>query len=155
MILVQRKSDRLFLANPNKNSWVEDRNVACEFYAGSTIPFDYTDPKFYDFIESEDKIKSKREIILNKAKDCVLKDRQSTYNSPEDNFKVIAEFWSVYLTASMVTENGKVLITSEDVASMMILLKTARVIQNPKHEDNWIDIAGYAACGGEVANLQK
>ena len=40
--------------------------------------------------------------------------------------------------------------TASDVANMMILLKIARgAIGKPK-ADNWIDIAGYAACGGEL-----
>jgi hypothetical protein len=34
---------------------------------------------------------------------------------------------------------------------MLALLKVARIRSNPKHADNWIDIAGYAACGGEIA----
>jgi hypothetical protein len=33
---------------------------------------------------------------------------------------------------------------------MMIDLKTVRAWNNPSHADNWIDIAGYAACGGEM-----
>jgi hypothetical protein len=40
---------------------------------------------------------------------------------------------------------------STDVAVMLALLKVARIKQNPNHTDNWIDIAGYAACGGEIA----
>ena len=38
---------------------------------------------------------------------------------------------------------------SRDVAVMMILLKIARVASSKK-SDNWVDIAGYAACGGEI-----
>jgi hypothetical protein len=34
---------------------------------------------------------------------------------------------------------------------MMSLLKLARIRSNPGHSDNWIDLAGYAACGGELA----
>ena len=30
-------------------------------------------------------------------------------------------------------------------------LKTVRAWGNPDHGDNWVDIAGYAACGGELA----
>jgi len=33
----------------------------------------------------------------------------------------------------------------------MNLLKLARIKTSPEHADHWIDIAGYAACGGEVA----
>ena len=39
---------------------------------------------------------------------------------------------------------------SVDVAAMMVLLKVARINPEEPHPDNWIDIAGYAACGGEL-----
>nr|DAK94186.1 MAG TPA: hypothetical protein [Caudoviricetes sp.] len=42
-------------------------------------------------------------------------------------------------------------ISPVDVAQMMILLKVARAKGNPKHQDNWVDMAGYAACAGEIA----
>ena len=38
-----------------------------------------------------------------------------------------------------------------DVANMMVLLKIARAKENPKHMDNWVDMAGYATCAGEIA----
>ena len=38
-----------------------------------------------------------------------------------------------------------------DVAVMMALLKIARISENPQHMDSWVDLAGYAACGGEIA----
>lgn len=33
----------------------------------------------------------------------------------------------------------------------MGLLKIARISENPQHMDSWCDLAGYAACGGEIA----
>lgn len=38
----------------------------------------------------------------------------------------------------------------DDVAAMMMLLKIARIATGEPKEDNWIDAAGYAACGGEI-----
>ena len=32
------------------------------------------------------------------------------------------------------------------------VLKVARLMETPKHEDSWVDIAGYGACGAEVAD---
>lgn len=85
----------------------------------------------------------KREEILEKAKECVCTDREDQYGQPEDNFGTIADLWSTYL---------KKTVTSEDVAIMMMLLKIARLCNGRKdHMDSWIDIAGYAACGGEIA----
>jgi hypothetical protein len=34
---------------------------------------------------------------------------------------------------------------------MLGLLKIARLRANPTHRDSWVDLAGYAACGYEVA----
>lgn len=34
---------------------------------------------------------------------------------------------------------------------MMALLKIARVKADPKKTDSYIDLAGYAACAGEIA----
>lgn len=82
-----------------------------------------------------------REDVLNSAMACVCGDREQDYGSPEDNFKRIADLWSVYLEAE---------IKSTDVAAMIALLKIARIATGHAKEDNWIDLAGYAACGGEI-----
>lgn len=37
----------------------------------------------------------------------------------------------------------------------MILVKVARLIQTPTHEDSWLDIAGYANCGLEVTRPEE
>lgn len=84
-----------------------------------------------------------RTELLDKCKEIVNGARQENYGSPEENFHRIAAFWSVYLKRN---------ITPADVAVLMILMKTARLQNNIKHEDSWIDIAGYAANGVEVSN---
>jgi hypothetical protein len=42
-------------------------------------------------------------------------------------------------------------VTPEQVALCSIDVKIARAAVNPKQADTWIDIAGYAACGAEIA----
>jgi hypothetical protein len=84
-----------------------------------------------------------RAEILATATEYVTKDRATTHGDAEDNFRRIARLWNAYM--------GIDDITPIDVAVMMSLLKVARIRQNPTHADNWIDIAGYAACGGEIA----
>ena len=99
-----------------------------------------------------------REQILQTALRCVLGDRQQDYGEAEDNFRTIAEFWETYLRAACVTPGADVCINPEDVAAMMILLKVARISSGHAKEDNWVDISGYAACGGELdceINTQK
>jgi hypothetical protein len=84
-----------------------------------------------------------RADILATASEYVTIDRANTHGDAEDNFRRIADLWNAYL--------GVDDITSIDVAVMLALLKVARIRSNPTHADNWIDIAGYAACGGEIA----
>lgn len=88
----------------------------------------------------------KRTEVLNSANHIIHGERQEAYGTPEDNFTKIAGMWSAYLDTD---------ITAEDVAAMMILLKTARVKSGHGSDDNWVDIAGYAACGGEIQSRGK
>ena len=80
--------------------------------------------------------------ILDKAKTIINGERQGTYGNAEDNFASIAAFWSTYLNTP---------IDSTDVANMMILMKVARNSSGVDKDDNYIDICGYAALGGEIA----
>ena len=90
-----------------------------------------------------------RKEILDKALSCVNGDREGSHGTPENSFNAIAALWNAYLSASMGRD---IEISSEDVAAMMILLKIARVATGAYNDDNWVDIAGYAACGGELAD---
>lgn len=91
-----------------------------------------------------------RKSVLDKAAACVLSDRQGDYGAPEDNFRIIAELWMAYLAKSFPS----IYIKPKDVAVMMVLLKIARITNGNPKNDNWVDIAGYAACGGELEALE-
>lgn len=82
----------------------------------------------------------KRAEILEQARVCVCGERQTDYGSPEDNFKTIADLWGAYTGHKY---------TRLDVAMMMALLKVAR-IKAGGTDDSFVDLAGYAACGGEI-----
>lgn len=84
---------------------------------------------------------SKRAEILHEAESCICGQREQDYGSPEDNFGTIAKLW---------TEYTGTLITALDVAMMMCLLKIARIKNGGGSGDSFVDIAGYAACGGEI-----
>lgn len=86
-----------------------------------------------------------RAEILQTAETYVTKDRAATHGDAERNFGRIAAYWSAHLDMT---------ISATDVAVMMTLLKLARIGSNPGHADNWIDGAGYMACGGEIATGQ-
>ena len=87
-----------------------------------------------------------REEILDWAKTCVCGDRELDYGGPERNFETIANLWTDYLSA----KNSVMLIEPKDVAAMLALLKIARIASGHAKADNWVDLAGYAACGGEI-----
>ena len=87
-----------------------------------------------------------RKECLDEAAKCVLKDRASQYGGPEDNFGRIAKLWTDYLGLQ---------IDGVDVAMMMALLKIARVRNNKVYWDGFCDLAGYAACGAELAGAEK
>ena len=94
--------------------------------------------------------------ILSEAIKCVCTDRNGLYGEPEDNFSCIAEWWKHYLTDRCVEYGAGVCVTPEDVAMMMVLFKLARYITafSPSL-DTFIDMAGYAACAGEIALRSK
>lgn len=95
-----------------------------------------------------------RESILDAAKRCVCGDREQDYGSPENNFRTIASMWNSYLYGAGLIENHDPTvwkgIIPKDVAAMLALLKIARIASGHAKADNWIDLAGYAACGGEL-----
>ena len=86
-----------------------------------------------------------RADILDTAKEYVTKDRAADHGDMESNLTTIAEYWGIHLGMR---------ISPHDVGAMMTLLKVARIKSNPKHPDNWVDGAGYMACGGELATKQ-
>jgi hypothetical protein len=91
-----------------------------------------------------DDIATVRGGVLDEAKGYITADRNTDYGTPESNFTDIAEFWSTYLGVP---------VKAHDVAAMMILMKCSRIKTSPSKRDNWVDTAGYAACGVEVTPL--
>ena len=87
---------------------------------------------------------SPRVTLLKRAIEITTKDRNESYGDPEDNFANIAAYWSRYLSDSAKLE---IIISPQDVAHLMILMKIARLSTNPNNYDSLLDIAGYAACG--------
>ena len=85
-----------------------------------------------------------RKQILENAIQTVCQDRRDKHGQIEDNFGLIADLWSTYIGAS---------VTAVDVAMMMGMLKMARIKTGKYTQDNFVDLAGYAACGAEVAEL--
>ena len=92
-----------------------------------------------------------RDDILQEAMHCITVDRASTHGDAEDSFSEIAKLWDWWLQNRPVP---KAELLPEDVAMMMALFKIVRISGNSKHDDNFIDLAGYAALAGEIS-MQK
>lgn len=88
-----------------------------------------------------------RAEVLEKAKQCVCEGREEEYGSPENNFNTIANMWGAYLAGKYC---GPIPLASIDVAAMLAIVKIARIASGHAKADNWIDLAGYAACGDEL-----
>jgi hypothetical protein len=84
--------------------------------------------------------------ILDEAKRLTHTDRQNNYGSPYVNHKRIADLWSVYLETE---------ITPSQVALCLCLVKIARLIETPDHEDSFVDLAAYASIAGEIESQWK
>lgn len=95
----------------------------------------------------------KRQFILSQAEHCVCGKREQDYGSPEDNFGRIAVMWAAYMRGNCVSDGADICIAPKDVAAMMALLKIARIASGNAKADNWVDLAGYAACGGELEGI--
>ena len=79
------------------------------------------------------------EILSSAAK--IVTGRDIQHGDVENSFPRIAQMWSAYKGVEF---------TPVDVTVMLILLKVARISSGHQNSDNFIDIAGYAACGGEL-----
>jgi hypothetical protein len=82
--------------------------------------------------------------VLDEAKEIIYGDREKTYGHPSKNLWTAAFMWQAYLSArtdSIVDLD----FTPQDVSIMMILLKCARLANDPTHKDSIVDICGYAA----------
>lgn len=86
-----------------------------------------------------------RKEILNRAAECVTGKRHEDYGTPEDNFTLIARLWTDYCGFGF---------SAVDVSMMMALLKIARIARGGT-DDCFVDLAGYAACGGEIYSTER
>jgi len=85
----------------------------------------------------------KRTKTLEVAAYLINRDRAETYGNAFAMHSQIAAMWSAML-------NHK--IEPHQVALLMAALKLSRAAANPKHEDNFVDLCGYAALAGELVS---
>lgn len=89
---------------------------------------------------------------LRVAEQLITRDRNNTYGAPTQDFDRTAAFWTVYLGMKLLP--GAV-IEMHDVALMIDLLKTSRLVWSPGQFDSWADKAGYVGCGWECVVAEE
>lgn len=102
--------------------------------------------------KTQSELVSGRERILDEARKCICGHRTTDYGKPENSFGIIAGFWTEYLRGRSPDTPE---ISAADVTMMMALLKIARIAGGTATHDSFVDLAGYAACGGEIAEEEK
>ena len=89
-----------------------------------------------------------RREVLARALACVSGRRETDHGKPEDSFGAIADLWNAYLGRRF--PEAELHLNSIDVSVMLMLLKVGRIAAGQGCDDNFVDIAGYAACAGEI-----
>lgn len=86
--------------------------------------------------------------ILRQAALLVEGDRAQQHGPKERNFQNIADHWNTYLKGRISP-----LLSAFDVGLMMVEMKVARAKDRSRGDnpDNFLDMAGYAGCTGEIA----
>ncbi len=80
------------------------------------------------------------------AADAACDNRDGIYGDAAETFQKTAQAWQLILDHP---------VTREQVALCMAALKIVRATYKPTHMDSWIDLAGYAALGGQLASTSK
>ena len=81
--------------------------------------------------------------ILKEAEKIVSNSREKAYGNKLANHTNIGKLWSAYLDIG---------ISAKEVAMMMCLLKIARTKLGDYHPDNYVDLVGYGAIAGSIAD---
>jgi len=83
--------------------------------------------------------------VLEEAKDLIYGQRANDYGDAQSNFQRMADL------VNPIIKKADGNLTATDMALVMIQVKIARLQESPDHEDSWVDIAGYAALGAQIA----
>jgi hypothetical protein len=89
------------------------------------------------------------ENVLQEAQRIIYGDREQTYGSPSKNLETIAQMWNAY-TGALNKDTHQ--LNAQDVAVMMVLLKIARLANQPDHRDSLVDGVGYFALVDRIIN---
>ena len=94
---------------------------------------------------------TQRANILQTAHTIIHGDREKDYGAPIDSFRRLAEAFNLVLRPHL--KDGYELQPTDAVA-LMIAMKLSRLAGGDTKDDTYVDLAGYAALGAEVRDLQ-
>ncbi len=89
----------------------------------------------------------KAEDIATKAAEMVGGARNRQHGSKRENHQNIADHWNAYLMGRIDPP-----LTDLDAALMMAEMKIARTKAGDHNPDDYLDLCGYGACAGEIAD---
>ena len=84
----------------------------------------------------------RRDKVLETASSLIVGERDKQHGDATQSFARIAAMWSLILNTD---------VEAHEVAACMCALKLSRLTTSHTNLDNWIDLAGYAALGAELA----
>lgn len=88
--------------------------------------------------------------FVAQAAEYVGGDRARTHGDKGKNFRTTAILWQAYEDAKREAGAGD-LERPMDFALKMVLAKMSRILSGEYNQDDFVDMAGYAGCAGEVA----
>lgn len=138
----------LYVLQRREGQWYAASETINKYFG---LPYHPYDPPFVmgDFA-AETKDRRVREEVLDQAKSLVVGDRNAQYGEPYDDFLKVADALNAYGYSGP----GGRKIMPRDIPFFQVLVKLSRIVQSPTKMDSWIDLAGYAACGAEVADVE-
>tara|TARA_R110000824_G_scaffold309006_1_gene496417 strand:+ start:584 stop:955 length:372 start_codon:yes stop_codon:yes gene_type:complete len=83
--------------------------------------------------------------VLERAISLIHGQRAKDYGDAQSSFQRMADL------VSPIIKKADGNLSASDMALVMIQVKIARLQESPNHADSWIDIAGYAGLGAQLA----
>jgi hypothetical protein len=87
--------------------------------------------------------------VLDEARQLTTGDRNVTYGPPDADFARTAGMLNSLFSHKLSSP-----LLPQDVAKIVMCIKLSRSVWNEKR-DNYVDLAGYAACGWECVELER
>jgi hypothetical protein len=95
------------------------------------------------YIDETIQIKKDPPSVLDEAEKIIDGDREQLYGKFDKNLVAITRLWNGWLISNDKLASDSML-SIFDVCCMMMLLKIARLNNDPTHRDSIVDVCGYA-----------